>query len=76
MLQEPPKRKATATTAGNKEKVLKQDIDVLTSIRNNDTKTITTVMLKSYLTELGIKGISKLKKDDMIAKIKDHHGIF
>lgn len=77
MLQEPPKRKARSQ-AGSKPKMPKPDFDansILTSIRENNTNSITVAMLKSYSTDLCIKCISKLKKNEIIDKIKEHHGI-
>lgn len=72
--EEVVKRKATDAQAGARAKKAKEAIDIdsdmiLQKCLAGDTKNITVAILKDYLREKNATGISKLTKDDLIAKI-------
>lgn len=67
------KRKATTTVdGGSKPKKAAADINVeliLEKCKSGDVKHVTVPMLREYLKEKNVSGISKMGKDDLIAKI-------
>lgn len=72
--EEAVKRKATDTPGGTRAKKSKEVIDIdsdmiLQKCQAGETKNITVAVLKDYLRVKNVAGISKLTKDELIAKI-------
>lgn len=68
------KRKTGDDNGAPKQKKPTMDVDkeeVLKLVRADNTKTLTVAILKAFLTNEGVSGLSTLKKSDLIEKVKE-----